>query len=195
MSTTFHSTAFGANPSYTAFERANYATQCLNHHISMWRDIAFQGGLNTMCCPASMSGGEPPWIVMPPQGIRLQQVTGISLPGVEGVETPVVSLTMPIGYDGVITLHLQLYTGTGFVEFSGDLHWRIRINQWYVKDYGNMETTLGSLQTPIPLNRGGIRLKALQKVVYSVTLGAGALGNLAGGRMIAGLFGWRYPIS
>lgn len=194
MSSRFLNAAFGSNPTYTAFERANYATKCLNRNIGMWRDIAFQGGLDAMCCPASMSGGEPPWIIMPPQGVRLQQVSAINLPGVEGVEVPIISLIMPEGYDGVITLHLQMYNGTGFVEFSGDLNWRIRLNQWYVKDYGNMQTSLGNLQTPIPLSRGGIRLKSLQKIVYSVTLGTGALGRLAGGKIIAGLFGWRYPV-
>lgn len=148
-----------------------------------------------MCCPAAWSGDTPPWIVMPPQGIRLQQTSAIALPGVENVDTPVVTFTMPEGYDGVITLHFQFYTGTGFVEFSGDLNWRISLNRWFVKDYGNMESSLGNLQTPIPLNRGGIRLKSNQKVVYSVNLGTGALGRLTGGKVICGLFGWRYPIN
>jgi hypothetical protein len=130
---------------------------------------------------------------MPPEGQRLNKIGNINLPVAEGVETPVITFQVPPGYDGVIVNPVNEYTGTGFFEGSGDIVWRIRLNRRYVKDYGNIQTTLGSLTLPMSAQTHTIRLESNQIVTYTATLGAGALGRLNGGKIICAIIGWTYP--
>jgi hypothetical protein len=98
---------------------------------------------------------------------------------------------VPQGYDGVISSLVQQYTGTGFVDGSGDLKWRIRIGDRWAEDMGNMITQLGSLQSPYQIYRSGIRLRDRDAVSYVVNHAVGS--SLSGGRIICGCFGWYYP--
>src|SRR5688572_14489260 len=102
-------------------------------------------------------------------------------------------MIVPTGYDGVITSNVNSYTGQNFQEGSGDIHWRIKLNQRYVPYYGDITTSIGSLTTPYTVNNGSIRVQSRQVITYIAELGAGALGNLTGGRIVCSLFGWTYP--
>jgi hypothetical protein len=103
------------------------------------------------------------------------------------------SFLVPTGFDGVGAAVIFNYTGTGFAEGSGDLTWRLQLNQHYVKDYGNVVTQLGSLQTPYNQNSGQILLQANQLVQFWVNVSVASAGNLIGGRIISSLWGWYYP--
>lgn len=172
----------------------NPFTQCLYREQALWARIATEGGLQKLCCPTMPSGQAPPWVSMPSEGRRFQEISSIILPLVEGVDNLVATLSVPTGYDGVIVSVINMYTGTGFGEGSGDLHYRIQINRRWLKDYGDIQTTLGSVAAPGALYRGGIRLRTHEVVRYWVNLGPGALGRLdPTGRIVCAFFGWFYP--
>ena len=131
---------------------------------------------------------------MPSEGRRYQQIGSILLPIAEGADNLVTTFQVPTGYDGVIVSIVNMYTGAGFVEGSGDLHYRIQINRRWLKDYGDIQTTLGTVASPCMIYRGGVKLRTQEVVQYWVQLGAGALGRLdPTGRLVCAFFGWFYP--
>ena len=157
----------------------------------LWQAIQDVGGLQAIC--PGQRYALPPWVKQPEQARRFSKISSIPLPAVEQVDYLVATMQVPLGYDGVIPSVVNMYTGQGFNEGSGDLIWRIRLNQRYVKDYSNITTTIGSLTTPYPANTGAVRLLSGQTVNYYVMLGAGALGNLNGGRIVTAMLGWWWP--
>lgn len=180
----------------TTWVAPNLFRVCLERDYMTEMAIQKAGGLKELCCPASQSGTNPPWIAMPPEGRPFKKVAGVTVGGgttPEGTNTQVVQFDVPTGYDGVIVSVVNMFTGTGFVEASGDLNWRIQINRRWLKDYGNIQTTLGSLQSPSYIYRGAVRLFEQQRVTYYVNLGSGALGRLSAGNIVCAFFGWFYP--
>jgi hypothetical protein len=157
----------------------------------IWSRIQRCGGLQAIC--PGMKYSQPPWIKQPVQGKRFSKISSIALPAADGTDNLVVSFVVPTGYDGVIISNVNEYTGTGFQEGSGDLVWRVQLNRRWVKDYGAITTTIGSLVIPYSVNNGAIRLQSGMLVRYWVNRSVGSLGNLDGGRIICGLFGWFYP--
>ena len=184
-------------PPNVAFVAPNYYACQLFQDYGIMDNMRQAGYLESICCPASYSGQDPPWIVMPPGGRRFQKIGSVSVLGTtEGVETTVVTFQVPAGHNGVVVSHLNLVQAVNqLAEASGDLTWRIKQNRRYLPDFANITTTLGSLQAPNTLYRGGFQLKPQQTVVYTVTLAAGAQGRLGPGNIICGLFGWYYPLT
>jgi hypothetical protein len=173
----------------------NPFTQCLYRERDLWDHIVSQGGLTRLCCPSMPGKGDPPpWVAMPSEGRRYQQIGSILLPAVEGTDFLVTTFQVPVGYDGVIVSIVNMFTGAGFVEGSGDIHYRIQINRRWLKDYGDIQTTMGTVASPCMIYRGGVRLRTQEVVRYWVNLGAGALGRLdPTGRIVCAFFGWFYP--
>jgi hypothetical protein len=177
---------------YTA--RPNPNTQCLYREQGLWRRIEALGGLKGLCCPSMPKNEMPPWVAMPAAGRRFQQIGSIPRLAVEGVDTLVTTFNVPTGFDGVIVSVISMFTGGGFVEGSGDIHYRIQINRRWLKDYGDVQTTLGTVGSPCMIYRGGVRLRTQEVCRYWVQLGAGALGRLDPlGRFVCAFFGWFYP--
>ena len=186
----------GGALSPVSYSSPNYYAQCLAWEKDIYVQVANLGGFRAMCCPASHSGDNPPWSVMPPDGKRFQQIGSLDIQTiVEGTQTTVVQFRVPTGFDGVAVTHFNLaLVANPFAEGSGDVTWRIRNNRRYIKDYGNITTTLGSLASPAMLYRGGLRLYSNQLINYSVTLAAGAIARMGGvGRIVCGILGWWYP--
>jgi hypothetical protein len=165
---------------------------CLDSEKATWEDIQRCGGLMSIC--PGQKYVDPPWVKMPSQGKRFSQIGSIPLPTSDyGVDQLVTSFRVPLGYDGCIVSIVQSYTGQGFQDGSGDLTWRIFLNQRPVKNYGNTEVQIGSLITPYNVNSGQIILLSNQYVQYYVNVAASAAGNLNGGRIVCALFGWWWP--
>ena len=171
----------------------NEYNACLDDEKALWNWVGRCGGLRMVCPGSGAQYLEPPWIKMPPQGKRYSKISSIPLPGVEGTDFLVASRMVPYGYDSCIVSVVNVYTGTGFQEGSGDIRWRVKVGLRYQKDYGDIRTTIGSLVTPYNVNSGQILAQSGQVVSYFVSLGTGALGNLLGGRIICALFGWDWP--
>jgi hypothetical protein len=169
----------------------NMFDACLCDETRLWQEIQRCGGLQALCPGHKYK--EPPWVKMPPQGKRFLKPNSIALPDPDGIDHVVTTIRVPMGYDGVIVSTINLYTGQNFAEGSGDLTWRIKINQHYAKDYGAILTTIGSMQTPYNINSGGIILQSNQLVQFIVNRSTASAGNLNGGRIICTFAGWFWP--
>jgi len=179
---------FPVNVSNRAF-LPNKFNACLDRNAQIWTQINSKGGLKAIC--PGMKYETAPWVKMPPQAKRFSEINSIPLPADNGTDTLVLSFLVPYGYDGVAVTTVANYTGQGFVEGSGDLTWRIQLNERYVKNYGNLQTQVGSLT--IPTNIGNsVRLLSGQLVQFFVNRRVNSI-SLTGGRIICALLGWWWP--
>ena len=170
----------------------NLYDSCLDFDAALWRGIQRRGGIGKLCMRVGYEKYDnPPWIVMPPQGRRYQEIATIVLPA-PGVDTQVVAFTVPFGFDGVITGVVNRFIGAGFVEGSGDLLWRIQLSRRYAPDYGNIDTSLGDLTSPIAMDGGGMRIYSGQLVRYLTQVVNPATLDPAG-RVLCAIYGWFYP--
>jgi hypothetical protein len=171
----------------------NEFDNCLMDDYALWSQIKECGGLQAIC--PGMKYAVPPWQKMPVQGKRFgPQPKSIALPPPTGVDVLIGSFLVPTGWDGTGTSIVFNYTGQGFQDGSGDLTWRLKLNQHYVKDYGAVTTQIGSLITPYGNSGlGQILLQSNQLVQFYINVSVASAGNLNGGRILAALFGWYYP--
>ena len=170
--------------------RSNAFNVCIDREAAIWRYIQKCGGMQAIC--PGHRYPDPPWVKMPGQGKRFGHPSSIPLPAADGADHLVQSFLVPYGYDGVIVAPVNLYTGQGFDEGSGILTWRIKLNMRYVKDYGAIITSIGSLTQPFYNANSQILLQSGQFVQYYVNRLLGDA-SLNGGRIICGLWGWFWP--
>jgi len=153
-------------------------------------------GLNNVCCPL---GRKPyplkPWVVQPENGRRMRKIGSIAASTVTvGTLTPVLQFNTPIGYDGVIdtiVCGLMAAGGTGFVEGSGVVVWRLAANQRFLEDMGNVLFSLGSLAIPIPTPGSGLRIYSGNQITFYVDITAGGVITPTA-TIVCGVFGWEY---
>lgn len=164
----------------------------LDCEAQVWNSIIARGGISKLCPGMGTIYDQPPWVKMPAQGRRFSKISSIPIPlvGQFGTDVLVTSFIVPQGWDGVIASTVNQFTGLNFNEGSGDISWRLQINQRYVKDMGNIQVTLGTTTQPWPVNGGSIRLVSRQLVQFFVNV---ANANPAGGRIVCAMFGWFYP--
>ncbi len=177
---------------------------CLLRERADW-DETVEQGLRTVCCPRGRKQyNSPPWITMPPEGRRFKPVGIVAVSTlVAGVDTQVPFQTptgdffVDTGYDGVLTdivCEVTAPGATGFVEGSGDVSWRLKNNQHYVRDFGNIQVTMGSLVSPGVVPRGGVRIHSRNKLTFFVNVTAGGLARLnVNANIIVSISGWMYP--
>jgi len=125
----------------------------------------------------------------------------IPLPAPADGEVTVLSFSVPIGYDGLITAQCNGYINGGvgqFVEGSGDIVWRIPINnvstRRYLKDSGAIYFSLGQSNIFQRIT-GGYRIYS-GNTVSVVALAPNTSGALPGpgvGQVFAGLRGYFFP--
>jgi hypothetical protein len=162
-----------------------------------WRWISLHGGLKD-CCRIPGLGAPvydtPPWIAMPSNGIQFQQMFSqqtITFP-FDGSDTLLGSFQVPSGYDGVINRFVCNFSGTGHVDFSGDIAWRVLVGTRFARNLGNVTNTYGSFQTAFLVPGSDIiRLVSGQSILLFASIPASS--PVAGGQVSAGAFGWFYP--
>lgn len=178
---------------------ANMYDHCLMDEYRMWGQILDAGGLERLCLPL---GQRPyhsrPWIEQPDGGRAfspqsIQPVSAIT----EGVETTLLSVETPFGYDGVINYVVAGILApsggvTGFSEGSGQITWRLKANQRHLRDWGNVLTSRGSLLDPSPIPNGGLRVYSRNLIELTVTLEV-ASGLTGQANLVAMIMGWFYP--
>lgn len=130
-----------------------------------------------------------PWIEPPPGFQAFDTHQQIATPAV-GVDTEVLRLTVADGYDGVIRRLSNNYTGPNFVQGSGQILWRLLIDQMVVKNYGRITIEMGSPQWPRETD--GILLRSGQVVRYVVNVSDPVLAGSASG-IICSLGGYFWP--
>ena len=134
-----------------------------------------------------------PWIVQPSGFVSFDQPGIIATPAANGVENNVITINVPLGFDGVIKKLSNEYTGGGFVEGSGDLIWRIYRNNTPVRNYDNITVQLGGLRSNRDI--AGIRIYSGQQIRFTVTHDPASGLAVAGTSVICFLSGWFYPIT
>ena len=129
------------------------------------------------------------WVNEPPGSVPFDEQGGITLGAVPtpGVDQPVVTMIVPHGFDGVIKYISNNSTDLTFVDFSGDLIWRILVNGRPIRNFGNILASKGTTQqgriiSPIRIFSGDI-------VTYTVQFAAGAVT----GQVICSLNGYYFP--
>jgi hypothetical protein len=188
----------------------NEYDQCLQAEKGMWDQIV-SGGLDQVCCPQ----GRPPYalkpyIAMPDSGRRFKEVgsvlVGTNPPLVGDTLVPVLTFTVPTGYDGVVdTVICNVTPGSsgpsGFIEGSGTIVWRVAADSIlfatsgprYLRDLGNIMFSYGSLTTPIPTTNSSLRLYSGNIVTFYADFFSSGLGVLAtDATVVCGLSGWFY---
>ena len=191
-------------------QRPNSYDACLNSDRMLWNQIVAGGGLRKICCPRGRTPYTTrPWIAMPAEGRRFKPIGILAVPGnagFDGLDTQVPFNTqsgneiVPVGYDGVITdivCGIEAGTGgsgSGFVEGSGDLIWRLSASGRFLRDHGNILTSLGSLTSPSPVPRGGIRVWSEDILQFFVAFAPGADVRInSSSRIVVSITGWYYP--
>ena len=133
------------------------------------------------------------WSQVPAGATAFRKSAGIATPAPVDGDVVVLDFYVPYGYDGYINGNSHVYTGPGFVEGSGDIIWRIRVSNVYVRHLGNVVVTLGSIVQTHPIE-DGIHLRSRSRVQYIVNVP-----NLSGGiligasRIVCVLEGWFVP--
>jgi Putative Ig domain len=136
-----------------------------------------------------------PWdedvAAIPYQAVPFNVAKSIPTPG--AVDTLVCEGKVPFGYDGLLTAIYQSFEGSGFDNGSGDIVWRIQINQRFVLGLSNNPYALGSSRQPTPLTQGQILLSGQTfRYIVNVPNTSGGL-IVAGSRVSCGLLGFYWP--
>jgi hypothetical protein len=137
---------------------------------------------------------------MPKEGRRFKPV-GIlpvaSITPFTGLDVLVLSVYTPMGYNGVITdvvCEVSASGGSGFVQGSGDVTWRLTADDRYLRDLGDIKVSLGSLTTPGMVPRGGLRTYSHNLVNFYVNMAVGAEARInPAARIICSVTGWWWP--
>ena len=88
-----------------------------------------------------------PWIDEPSGSIPFDEQGGVAVPAV-GSESIVLTFPVPSGYDGVVKRLSCNLTFCGFVEFSGDVVWRLEINGKAVRNFSKIQIEKGTIEIP-----------------------------------------------
>lgn len=112
-----------------------------------------------------------------------------------GPDVVVVDWVIPVGYVARIYAYYCIYTGTGFVQGSGDIVWGLRVGLPWARNMGGLLFAMGSLANPFPVG-DYIRAVAGERVQFVVNVP-----NLSGliqvglSRILCGLQGWLFPMT
>ena len=138
---------------------------------------------------------QQPWVAMPPNGEPFDLVEAIVAPDPAAVDTVVITFPVAPGWEGVIKGVGNLYQGAGYIEgVTGQIEWRIRVNNRFLRGYENIQTSLGSLAAQRPVE-GGHRIYSQDLVEYLVRIPIGSpLATGGTNTCIAMLTGWVYPV-
>ena len=132
---------------------------------------------------------------MPDGGVEFYERGSIITPIALPTPTTVLQFTEPTGYLGIVYGVLLHYTGTGFVEGSGDIIWRVMVgNAWAAPGLGNCLFSLGTVGQCLSLT-DYIATNSNQRISVGVQV-PNTSGNIQVGasRILATLQGWYYPI-
>lgn len=183
--------------------RPNQWDQVLKNESALWGWVRTHGGLKS-CCRVPELGApiynDPPWMVMPSQGEKFEQMFSQPLSAFQdsggaftGLDVLLGRFVVPNGYDGAINRVVAQFAGTGFVDFSGSIIWRVKVNARYARTLGNIKNTFGDFATAFSVpGSDNIRLVSQQTISLYANI---PTGSPVGGNspVMAGAFGWFYP--
>lgn len=137
-----------------------------------------------------------PWLIEPPDSESFHIGAGISVPAISAtVFTTVVSVTCPVGRNGVIKRIANVIVGGAWADFSGDAIWQIVRNPGAGNNTGGFaernyqRVDFSTAVTNAPTQISGIRIfenDVIQWVLRNVALPT----NIKAGALLSGYF---YP--
>lgn len=172
----------------------NQFNDCLADRESFQRMIVSSGGLHTMCAVPGMKQKESEFI-MRREDQEFKQQAAITLPvgPYPSLANEVLVFRVPLGYSGVLTHSINVFTGTGLVEGSGDLTWHLQVGDRFPDFFGNLLFQQGSATGDRYVIPGaGIQLESGQLIRWTVDVNGPAPGPTTA-RIICGAFGWFRP--
>jgi hypothetical protein len=130
---------------------------------------------------------------LPEQSIPFNKTGAVLTPNAVAGDVTVLSFRVPAGYDGLLTACYWGYTGTGFLQGSGDLIFRLLRNQVYLKDLSNVPYAIGSSKLPAPMTQGALLLSG--QLVSLIVNAPNVSGNIQVGdsNIYGGLIGFWWP--
>lgn len=142
-----------------------------------------------------------PWVSQPKEGRAFRPVGTLPVSSVPftGVDTVVLEEVVPVGYDGVITeivceIAAPTPPGNGFQEGSGMVTWRLAADHRFLRDWGNIQVSSGSLRVPSAILRKGVRVYQHNLLQFTVAFTPAAAGALnPAGVVICSIVGWYWP--
>jgi hypothetical protein len=124
-------------------------------------------------------------------GVRFYKTSAILCPAAISGDVLALNFQIPVGYDAVISGLVLSYAGAGFVEGSGDLIWRVKLNRRWAKDFGNIQNSLGTVQTPYPTQILAGSLSNVQVYVNAPNTSGGLQPGVI--RILVQVLGWWFP--
>ncbi len=184
------------------YKAANVWDHCMTIKYCAWEQINWE---QTACCvppdymTLGFSGDEQeedildslaPYQIGAVGGKRFYKPSVIPCPTAVAGDVVALQFQIPVGYDGVITGFVMNYLGSGFFEGSGDLIFRVKLSRYFAKDFGNITTSLGTVQTPYPTQILATSLSTI-RILVNAPNGSGSL--LPGTPIVVQAHGWWYP--
>lgn len=173
-----------------AWQEQNEYDRCLNRFRLRARNVCLQAESRCIVWHDMDELGR-----MPDGAVEFYERGSIVTPAPAATPTTVMQFVVPTGYLGIIYGVLLHYTGTGFVEGSGDIVWRVMIgNAWAAPGLGNCLFQLGTVGQCLSLT-DYLPANSNQRISVSVQV-PNTSGNIQVGasRILATLQGWYYPI-
>jgi hypothetical protein len=171
----------------------NEYDQCLDHiRKKVWHAV------KQICAKPKPYLGSYPWDPetpdLPKGSQPFREVATIVTPFPLSGDVVQLTFQVPTGFEGVILQGYNLYNGSGFAPGSGDIIWRIRQNQVYAQQWGNMLFSLGAFQNPAPYSQCiWLNTRQLVQMIVNVPNLSGAI-QCGLATMTSGLFGFFYPM-
>ncbi len=133
----------------------------------------------------------PPWEEMPLGGEPFDERASIATPAIApDTFVTVLSFRVPVGSDGVILGYANLIQGGIFNSGDNSISWAIRIDNRFLRTFGNITHTSGDTQNNRSIY-GGILVKSnslVEMVIENITFAVG------GTRTTCGANGYYWPI-
>jgi hypothetical protein len=128
------------------------------------------------------------WLDEPPGSIPFDEQNTIAIPVTPGADVPVLVMTVPHGYDGIIRWISNNVIGETPAFASGNLVWKININGRPVRNFGSISQQKGTVYQGREISP--IRVFSGDVVVYTVQL---TTGTTLSGQTVCSLTGYYYP--
>jgi len=166
------------------------------HDITRARYPAEAAARRVVGITAAGAGATPPWEAMPATGKAFHHEQVVDTPAVGTSDYAVVAVTVPYGWTMAIKdIHCR-YMGSGFQDGSGDLIWRLSVDDAFQPGYDDIRTSLGSAGQPYSLGSAAILAYSNQLVKFTVSVDAGTgIPTGSAAQLLCMIGGWYYPES
>ena len=105
----------------------------------------------------------------------------------------VLEFWVPTGYSCSLLAYYTIYTGTGFVQGSGDIVWRLKIGNAWARNMGSLPYAMGSSSGTVTLGTA-IELESDDRVQFVVNVpNLSGLIQVGASYILCGVQGWLYP--